>query len=33
MAEVLTIRDKPETIFDVRDFQYHIEKHMGYEPG
>lgn len=31
MAEVLMICDKPETIFDARDFQYHIEKHMGYE--
>lgn len=31
MTEVLMIRDKPETIFDARDFQYHIEKHMGYE--
>lgn len=31
MAEVIMIRDKPETIFDARDFQYHIEKHMGYE--
>lgn len=28
---VLMIRDKPETIFDARDFEYHIEQCMGYE--
>lgn len=25
------IRDKPETIFDAKDFEYHIEQCMGYE--
>lgn len=31
MPDVIMIRDKPETIFDARDFEYHIEKCMGYE--
>ena len=31
MAEVLMIAGKPETIFTVRDFEYLVEKHMGYE--
>jgi len=31
MPHVLMIRDKPETIFDAKDFEYHIEQCMGYE--
>ena len=31
MAEVLMIAGKPETIFTARDFEYLVEKHMGYE--
>ena len=31
MPNVLMIRDKPETIFTARDFEYHIEQCMGYE--
>ena len=31
MADVLMIAGKPETIFDIRDFEYLVEKHMGYE--
>ena len=31
MAEVLMIAGKPETIFKARDFEYLVEKHMGYE--
>lgn len=31
MPNVLMIRDKPETIFTARDFEYHIERCMGYE--
>lgn len=31
MAEVLMIAGKPETIFKVRDFEYLVEKYMGYE--
>lgn len=31
MADVLMIAGKPETIFKARDFEYLIEKHMGYE--
>lgn len=31
MPDVIMIRDKPETIFGARDFEYHIEKCMGYE--
>lgn len=31
MADVLMIAGKPETIFKARDFEYLVEKHMGYE--
>lgn len=31
MAEVLMIAGKPETIFKARDFEYLVEKYMGYE--
>ena len=31
MANVLMIAGEPETIFDARDFEYQVEKHMGYE--
>ena len=31
MAEVLMIAGKPETIFNARDFEYLVEKYMGYE--
>lgn len=31
MAEVLMIARKPETIFKARDFEYLVEKYMGYE--
>jgi hypothetical protein len=31
MADVLMIAGKPETIFNARDFEYLVEKHMGYE--
>ena len=31
MADVLMSAGKPETIFDARDFEYLVEKHMGYE--
>jgi hypothetical protein len=31
MPEVITIRDKPETLFSARDFEYQVEKYMGYE--
>lgn len=31
MAEVLMIAGKPETIFEARDFEYLVEKYMGYE--
>ena len=31
MTEVLMIAGKPETIFKARDFEYLVEKHMGYE--
>ena len=31
MAETLMIAGKPETIFTARDFEYLVEKHMGYE--
>lgn len=31
MADVLMIVGKPETIFKARDFEYLVEKHMGYE--
>ena len=31
MADVLMIAGKPETIFKARDFEYLVEKYMGYE--
>lgn len=31
MADVLMIAGKPETIFKARDFEYLVEKHMGYK--
>lgn len=31
LAETLMIAGKPETIFTARDFEYLVEKHMGYE--
>ena len=31
MTEVLMIAGKPETIFKARDFEYLVEKYMGYE--
>lgn len=31
MADVLMIAWKPETIFKARDFEYLVEKRMGYE--
>lgn len=31
MAEVLLIKDKPETIFEPRDFEYLLDKYLGYE--
>lgn len=31
MPQVIMVRDKPETIFTARDFEYLVEKHMGYE--
>lgn len=31
LAEVLMISGKPETIFNARDFEYLVKKHMGYE--
>lgn len=31
MAEVLMIAGKPETIFKACDFEYLVEKYMGYE--
>ena len=31
MGGVLMIAGKPETIFNARDFEYLVEKHMGYE--
>ena len=31
MADVLMIAGKPETVFTARDFEYLVEKHMGYE--
>lgn len=31
MAKVLMIAGKPETIFKARDFEYLVEKYMGYE--
>lgn len=31
MADVLMIAGKPETVFNARDFEYLVEKHMGYE--
>lgn len=31
MAEVLMIAGKPETIFKAHDFEYLVEKYMGYE--
>lgn len=31
MADVLMIAGKPETIFTARDFEYLVEKNMGYE--
>lgn len=31
MADVLMIAGKPETIFNARDFEYLVEKYMGYE--
>jgi hypothetical protein len=31
MPEVVMIRDKPETLFSARDFEYLVEKYMGYE--
>lgn len=31
MAEVLMIAGKAETIFKARDFEYLVEKYMGYE--
>ena len=31
MADVLMIAGKTETIFKARDFEYLVEKHMGYE--
>ena len=33
MADVLMIAGKPETIFKARDFEYLVEKYMGYEAG
>lgn len=31
MAEVLLIKDKPETIFEPRDFEYLLDKYLGYD--
>ena len=31
MVDVLMIAGKPETIFKARDFEYLVEKYMGYE--
>lgn len=31
MAEVLMIRGKPETIFEPRDFEYLVDKELGYD--
>ena len=31
LADVLMIAGKPEPIFNARDFEYLVEKHMGYE--
>lgn len=31
MGGVLMIAGKPETIFNARDFEYLVEKYMGYE--
>lgn len=31
LADVLMIAGKPETIFNARNFEYLVEKHMGYE--
>jgi len=31
MADVLMIGGKPETIFTARDFEYLVNKYMGYE--
>lgn len=31
MADVLMIAGKPETVFNAHDFEYLVEKHMGYE--
>ena len=31
MADVLMIAGKPETILKARDFEYLVEKYMGYE--
>lgn len=33
MAEVLMVCGKPETIFEARDFEYLIDKHLGYDAG
>lgn len=31
MAEVFLIKDKPETIFEPRDFEYLLDKYFGYD--
>lgn len=31
MAEELLIKDKVETIFEARDFEYLLDKHLGYD--
>ena len=31
MAEVLMVAGKPETVFNACDFEYLVEKHMGFE--
>lgn len=33
MAEVVMVGGKPETISEARDFEYLIDKHLGYDAG